>query len=157
MNIAEITEENKYYTPEIEEFHVGFLFETYDSRSGRWRLNSVHNMYDYQTVFHLGLEKNRNGRVVNSNYIRVKYLDKKDIESLGFSEGKLLNTYFKKVDGKVYILWWNKLNPKILSINITIESNWQTIDGLIGSFQIFRGFIKNKSELERLLKQLEIQ
>ena len=78
--------ESKYYTPKIEEFYVGFLFETYEDRFNSWKLNSIHNMYDYQTVFHLRLEKDRGGMIVDSNYIRVKYLDSSDIESFGFKK-----------------------------------------------------------------------
>ena len=137
---------DKYYTPDIEEFHVGFLFETYESRHDRWKLTSIHNMYDYQAVFNLGLEKNRNGRVVNSNSIRVKYLDEEDIESLGFKE----DTY----NG---VKCFTKNNCQIfLFHNLTSDCNIISIDLFAGEFrnQYFRGLVKNKSELKTIIKQI---
>jgi len=61
-------EENKYYTPEIEEFFVGFEYEVYDKLHGVW--NKENNFFLQQGDF--------------KDSIRVKHLDREDIESLGW-------------------------------------------------------------------------
>ena len=124
--------ENKYYTPSIEEFHVGFLFETYVDRFDEWKQNSVHNIYDFQSVF--------NGSF-NPRFIRVKYLNEQDIESLGFIE----DTY----NG---VRCFTKNNCQIFFFGDNVIS----IDLFAGNFrnQYFRGLVKNKSELKIILNQI---
>jgi hypothetical protein len=59
---------NKYYTPEIEEFHVGFEYENY--YNDIWHSKEFGESAD--TLRHLTDYPNR-----------VKHLDREDIESLG--------------------------------------------------------------------------
>ena len=64
-------EDNKYYTPSIEEFHVGFEYEYVNSKTEGWT----------NTTFIRGrgfVEPYGDGEV------RVKKLDQEDIESLGW-------------------------------------------------------------------------
>ena len=69
-------ETKKYYTPEIEEFHVGFEYEE-QVEPGKWAWNTCHpntfeKLYDWDSMDMLKIRT------------RVKYLDQEDIESLGF-------------------------------------------------------------------------
>ena len=78
--------DNKYYIPNEEEFHLGFECEYYNSYSDRWisiildssnfTLNDLDGSFDEDYVL--------SEEYTKSNKFRVKYLDKEDIESLGF-------------------------------------------------------------------------
>jgi hypothetical protein len=150
--------ENKYYIPDISEFHVGFEFE-YKHPLRDWE-NKIFN-----TNFYL-----------ESNYFiktqtRVKYLDKEDIESLGFKciiEEDSLYCIKESYNNSKLILEYNKWNTYISEESKTIEHNMIKIYRTDGipikannkykniSSDLFIGTIKNKSELKILLKQLGI-
>lgn len=125
----------KYYTPSIEEFHVGFEFEFQHSdypESG-W--------IEYDTPeLNWELEDCPFGKKDLSEY-RVKYLDKQDIESLGwvFVWAEDVPS-FRKED--VILSWWTNT----VKIRINLTTGWQ----------LFDGFVKNKSELKKLMQQLGI-
>lgn len=129
--------ENKYYTPSIEEFHVGFEFEIL-IKNKYWETTSV-GKYELNTI----------AANVNSSfkdYYRVKYLDREDIESFGFSN-VIGDIYFLKV-GKLFPVKLQQLEYNKIIIFYPEYFNRGEI--------LFQGIIKNKSELKTLLKQLEI-
>jgi hypothetical protein len=141
---------NKYYTPSIEEFHVGFEYEYSD-------LN--HNLQGYgwfKTEY--VIDDTLLGMIeVGMNNYRVKYLDKEDIESLGFkldleagkhSEGLWFKSTIKDIlDGEDdYLVFYPKNNTITIGSFIAYEEQM-----LVSDINI-----KNKSELKRLLKQLGI-
>ena len=134
---------DKYYTPTIEEFHVGFECEILNGY-GEWS----HIPVEYS---HFAL-----GEIKDLKDWRVKHLDKEDIESLGFTRdlerGIRLHTIVAYKD--IYELEYDALSKKV-----TIKTKNMIRDGS-GNHQgyiiFFRGTIKNKSELKRILKQLEI-
>jgi hypothetical protein len=74
--------------------------------------------------------------------IRVKHLDREDIESLGFSI----------VQDETDSQWFKN---DLLNTEIGIENNHITIR-IAQSFVLFSGTIKNKSELKRILKQIGV-
>ena len=143
-----VMEENKYYTPSMEEFHVGFECELYgsighvglprkDSTPG-WHVVKIDSVETYIEC-------------VNSpeEVIRVKYLDRDDIESLGFNVGEwfevdILGTW--KID-----FIYREHGYSTLSI-----STKDFIRDGSGNYHIstIRPKIKNKSELKVLLKQI---
>ena len=142
--------ENKYYTPEIEEFHDGFEFEISLNFSYRWergRSTRLAEGEEYRKIiFSSGLQKIEDYVVQNSvekneSAIRVKYLDKEDIESLGWVQGKLPYQFF--------------MNPHFMLVKLE-QSNWYSIVNTTDEDCRFRGIIKNKSELKKLMKQLNI-
>ena len=85
---------DKYYTPEIEEFHVGFEFE-YEY----WDILRGVN-YDWHEEVYYQMSQTKEPKkgghtlwsidslsnAIKEESIRVKHLDKEDIESLGFKE-----------------------------------------------------------------------
>ena len=132
--------EKKYYTPEIEEFHIGFECETLERDS--WKKVEI-----YDVSFEIDTEE------LKQKKIRVKYLDKEDIESIGGWE------FVKEYkDPGSYCLDFKKrhteltLHPALEETMIFIEHG---SDISIG-YPVFKGKIKNKSELKTLLKQLGI-
>ena len=175
--------ENKYYTPDISEFHVGFEYEVYDTKwkysvehieGDKFRILSdpesstdwYHKVYDVDDYVHVkGIEGDTSVYCslqdhINAGDIRVKYLDKADIEELGFEyiedRGMVENygylfqmkdpLYNIKDDGWMSMLqlkyWYNTNRIQIRSS--ARHSDW------------FDGTIRNKSELKVLLKQLNI-
>ena len=118
-------ETNKYYTPSIEEFHVGFELEIKTHELRPWEKHTWIPGDQAKSV---------------SNYldqIRVKYLDSEDIESLGFMQNSLYS--HTKED-------W------------VIEVNTNDLNDTLGIYCVsdlrFKGRIKNKSELKRVLKMI---
>lgn len=134
---------NKYYVPEISEFHVGFEYEVMIPEKSTWSkevffLNDSHinlvkwvNIQDEFTI----------------HKIRVKTLDKEDIESLGWKDcDNIYNTI--RWDFNDYILMFYKKDNRYLIFRDCGPNNIQTV---------FNGFIKNKSELIKLQQQLDIK
>lgn len=140
--------ENKYYTPEIEEFHVGFEYEEDDSE---WSKRTFESYMDLEIL---------NDDIREGN-IRVKILNKEDIESLGW---ELICPAKSKNSCSLY--QWNKAydyegsdleirwHISHYSDNKLIIHNNQYYDSEV---VIFSGTIKNKSELKKLTQQLNIK
>jgi hypothetical protein len=161
---------SKYYIPSKDEFFYGFLFEWKRDFEGEsdWKEcdydPTTHFIYIKDTILdsHVCpnctyiytddsipiycalsfLNKSMEWRKKLGIEIRVKYLDKGDIESLGF---KYIMTsydgYYIKDDIELGIIWDHK--------RYQIKRKGEGI--------IFVGAIKNKSELVKLLKQLNIE
>lgn len=155
-------ENDKYYGPNIEEFHVGFEYEIFEDwdveKEKTWQKQVYGNdQRNPERLEYVGETMSK---------FRVKYLSKESIEELGFKDTKT-------VHGTVDI-FSSKLNtPRGESIGLlyNYESNWCLI--FAGEFEVteweeennqfiingnlFAGFIKNKSELKKILKMLEIK
>lgn len=125
-------EDTKYYTPEIEEFHVGFDFDVEDH--GHWRKGDFHELDLYKKF--------------NDYTLRVKHLDREDIESLGFKADICPKKYGVPTN------MWNKGSYTLTKwgdrVLIKINGDY---DG--EKFHYF-GIIKNKSELKRILTQIGV-
>jgi len=120
---------NKYYTPDISEFHIGFEYEFQNTSRYAWKPNVI----DESNITPVIKDIQRGN--TDYNY-RVKYLDVADIESLGF---KQYYEQYQFIKGNAIIVL--KSDKSIL-----IESGMNK----------FYGKIKNKSELKKLLIQLNI-
>lgn len=128
----------KYYTPIIEEFHVGFEYE--------------YQQYDNKWIFQIFNRSNLDNEFDSYCKFRVKYLDKEDIESLGFKYKQGDETSYIKSNISIHIYDKNKWNTKENMINIFKKDKLRAV----GKTLLFSGIIKNKSELKKLLKQLNI-
>jgi len=137
-------EENKYYTPSIDEFYIGFEYEYYSN--GNWSISNdfvdVFSDWDTESIYSVKSE-------IQDKTIRVKYLDQKDIESLGFTE------LFKEI--KYFNLRHFNLFFFEDSNIISIDKMMLGVSGAWSEVMIFRGIIKNKSELKFIMKCLEIK
>lgn len=132
----------KFYVPDISEFHVGFEYEIKTS-SGIWISTAANNLSAIRDIIETFEEKD----------IRVKYLDKEDIESLGWE--------FEKEDVRLSILNFKLRNFK-LSYDLFEEDKYNLILSIsehVSTTSQFRFIspIKNKSELKKLMKQLNIE
>lgn len=164
---------SKYYTPTIDEFYIGFEYERYIDSSWEELIFDIdYEDENWNDLFHTNF-------CIANNTVRVKYLDKTDIESLGFVEVKALDEFIS-ISKHTYCLnkskniecltvennlqnipqeqmSWNK--PYYLIIT-NVGNIWIVDSGITGpNYQyskLFSGIIKNKSELVKLLKQLGI-
>jgi len=159
--------ENKYYTPNITEFYVGFECEFFNNQQDKiWKKEICDEdavSIAYTTYEHGTSEWEDNITKV----FRVKYLDKEDIESLGFKQieynKSFSSSWATQFEKKDYILYLSSIhidsNSKALLIGISIKDKVRCLnkDMTYKEVSIFRGFIKNKSELKVLLRQLNIR
>lgn len=131
-------EEKKYYTPEVEEFYVGFECEKVIPHSDGGHQISLTNIeqkpFVIKDVFHIPSNE------AECSWFRVKYLDKEDIESLEWNQIEYDTYQYKNED------FYLEFNPEYKTI---IYSK------MLGHW-LFSGDIKNKSELSKLMKQLKI-
>lgn len=136
--------EAKYYTPTIDEFHIGFEYEVLIAKN--------QNLWGKAKLLPDNIEVNFD-RIINAiETIRVKCLDKDDIESLGW-----------KFSGLAQQWCINEIHTPTTQQNgqwlIPHGDNgkYQIIDSRgVNHFVMFLGTIKNKSELSKLMKQLNI-
>lgn len=144
-------EDEKYYVPAVEEFHIGFEYEIveFTSHNGEPRsLKYTKKVLDAKKYGWWDLE----GAIKNNN-ARVKHLDREDIESLGFFCGTTSGVCasYGKRDDKQELRF--VLHEQYHNNTIKIE---RVLYYDAGKETIFEGTIKNKSELKKLLKQLGI-
>ncbi len=130
-------ENNLYYTPTIEEFHVGFECELIDNdKTFKWFPIECtqETLYDVQS---------------NHYNARVKYLDQSDIERLGweYTSKSIDNWYELKGNFQIpYTCFKIVLSHGIFDKRIRIFADDQGSEDIL-----FRGTIKNKSELIKLM------
>jgi hypothetical protein len=145
-------EEVKYYTPEIEEFHVGFEYE-HNALSGNLPINYtkiIHSIDDNILDIFVKIEV--------TSIIRVKYLDQEDIESLGWIrkhewEGNdEEQRYFITNEFTAFEL---KVRKESVSLYCT-PIEFYGADGPAWYSIVTRINCKNKTELKRLIKNLDI-
>ena len=143
---------SEYYIPDISELYVGFEYQSMCIENAHWGICKVEE--DFATPPYL--------YEIENETIRVKYLDIGDIESLGFSKetekykyGIVSNSELIKIEGKtIYKIQWYWHMDRSNRENLI-----RIYTGTLYNYpytEIFRGDIKNKSELKKLLKQLNI-
>ncbi len=129
----------KYYTPEIEEFHVGFEFE-FKSGNVEWKPFIFNPPKLDAVISNLGSKP---------DMFRVKHLDRKDIESLEFEYKGWNHVSYDYYKGD------SKENTCISVFKDNSVSIQKRVEGLLES-DINNIVIKNKSELKRILKQIGV-
>lgn len=137
----------KYYTPHIDEFYVGFEYETLTTKV------NIDDSLGEQEWIKLKFPDYSPNLLEITNYPnRVKYLDTNDIISLGFDligEGKELKIFRRIIN--------EKHNPILVEIRLNYEGDFPIIsifegnDILINSITCY-----NKSELKWMLNRLRI-
>ena len=159
--------ENKYYTPDISEFHFGFefesnyvLFQPYTKRFG----DGTPDWYKH--ILTAGEHDWFWDSYKNDAYtteFRVKYLDTDDIKELGWDVYQFNDRDFSaRLVGKKYhvdmyyhypdhttqiVYYW----PKEVREGYKIDPY-----NLYNSEYLFSGVVKNKSELKRILEMIKI-
>lgn len=151
-------EKEKYYNPQIEEFHVGFEYDqaSYGGKlvvgapiKKEWITTRIDDSFDFNCIWDLFNEAK------NKQDLRVKYLDKGDIESLGFKLHREVELETGKYNEYMKSVHTNAVLAKSYDIFI-LNKGTNIIVNSVYSHSRFYGIIKNKSELKVLLKQLNI-
>ena len=143
---------NKYYTPTIEEFHVGFEYEAlvdyYQQEFEKFTIDDTDSLRSICSTWDRGEDE----------YLRVKFLDREDIESLGWKVSKQHNGDYNIENFTTY----ENATHYMVVYNQGGKRAWfcvhrKEVDGDYGELIAeFRVAIKNKSELKKILKQLHI-
>lgn len=142
---------SKYYTPEIEEFYVGFEFEVKDND---WHPCIIGGYSDYDIV---ALDEILSPCMdVDLKKFRVKHIDKKDIESLGFFCHATDERVFHNKNGIIINTGWGSPVKEGITLAVVSPVFDESKMNIIHEHYLFNGTIKNKSELKKLLKQLGI-
>lgn len=129
----------EYYTPSIEEFHIGFEYELKSAGEEgpkEWRFRTI------ERADFIGLIESYSRRPDFSEKVRVKYLDSGDLESLG---------YTRTTKGED-VIWRNPNN-----ISVIIEAGYKNGYIIHNGSSTFSGVIRNKSELKQVLRMLRVQ
>lgn len=123
----------KYYTPSIEEFHVGFEYEAMMIHEDRFLKHIVEEL-NHITGFSPPTE------------LRVKHLDQEDIESFGWFHDEN-ECYYDGNWGDI-ALYHSDGERKVRIVAYPHSP--------IKSSILFNGTIRNKSELKRVLTQIGV-
>lgn len=146
-------EKNKFYVPEIEEFHIGFEFEYLPHRRN-WVLELSGDKWIKETFSgSCGIDGESEvyeiTSMIEDKHCRVKHLDREDIESLGW-EHQRQGTYTRKEED-LHFYFLKTLSSEFGDNKIEIRCAHPSLQ-----YGNFLGECKNKSELKRVLKQLGI-
>lgn len=158
-------EKEKYYTPEISEFHVGFEYEEKE----RFGDGTVKTKEDFDNAnwikksMEIGelpyIERMLSGRNAINGIcgVRVKYLDREDIESLGFDHDQTTKDGACFYKGTLISQSQWCLTAKNALLRFGCDYTEISIYDINNSSDNrFEGIVKNRGELFRLLKQLSI-
>lgn len=138
--MKDITENGKYYVPTLEEFHVGFECEMQDISPPEWYKDVISDHHSLVLI----------KKWLEQGDVRVKHLDHDDIMQLEWRVIDGLSDHYEKgTKGGVFLMIndWKNRQVVIESVHI-FDSGYRT------SPTIFRGNLRNKSELKTLMRQL---
>lgn len=113
-----------YYFPKLEELHQGMEIEVLGS-----------NQVFQQVTYELGMDLSE---VYSPNNLRVKYLQAKDIQELGF----------RRVAPSIPMY---QLGSYAIVAKRLFDPTFARVEVLHNGVLVFSGFVPNKSELKRIL------
>lgn len=154
--------ENKFYTPNLEEFCLGFEYDFlqhHGSPEQEWVSLILSQISDGEDDPYLGLTfkaLENYDNVFIRNAWRVKYLSQSDIESFGFE----FVDYNKMGQMTTYQKVWDSgkgiFRSKLITYSKDVNNEKEEVLIKLHDIVRFHGYIRNKSELNRILKQLNI-
>lgn len=148
--------DNIYYTPKIEEFCIGFEYE-------QALVDTYWNISEWKkTIFLQNTDFNNLIKYINFN--RVKYLDKEDIESLGFTfNSKNLSVVLEEpimvfrneTSNTALAYYYNSHRVSLITADLSKDPTYNLTGQDPNKIAPLK--IKNKTELVKLLNQLNIK
>ena len=135
----------KYYTVTYEDLAHGLECEV--KKDGKWTKWSFNLDSPFLTFVNLVLI----AKYIKYGEVRCKYLDRGDIEECGWvlkEEMKYDRLYFWDKQTKKHSIIYNLRNKWML---ITVRNDARSED-----YTAFAGYVNNKSELKRIMKQVGI-
>ncbi len=140
-----MTDNNKYYVPDIEDLHIGYEFELI-CHNGDWKSGIFPNLLKENK----DLDEFKNDDLMKLAHaiIRTKYLDKEDIESLEWKctdDTMILKSlFFAKIS--IFIQYQMKYNLETRNMSIINEN----------ARELYTGECKSINELKYIMKLLGI-
>jgi hypothetical protein len=156
--MSESSESNKYYTPQLEEFHIGFEFQ-FQGCDGNWNPQGWETHTIVCEKKEVGVWKPTMDVVaelylfygeVDKNSFRVKYLDREDIESLGFEFSHYSNGVY------CYQNFSKTAFVGLCTSNFIVVDQFEGRGENIKLNRLLKAVCKNKSKLKSLLKDVGI-
>ena len=145
----------RYYVPKIEEFYLGFEYAVFYNNTdvehyGTWISE------EFRKVLTGDKRTGDLELLIKNKKVRVKYLDRKDIENLGFKHiGNAVDIWYE-LEGRFDIGNWTSYKIQMHYGRTDHRMFINAID-FGDEHKIFEGYVRNKSELKKLLKQLNIE
>jgi len=149
-------EKNRYYIPESSDMYIGYKYESLGDYD-QW----YQHIADDRSIEPVSW-------MIENGIVRTKYLDKEDIESLGWTNIRDVERWL----GKPPMYYWaadykNAMlgyNPEDHTIVITYKDPCKSIDGKEDEYNYpetkygqFRGECKSINELRKLMQWLNIK
>jgi hypothetical protein len=137
--------EIRYYTPKIEDFHIGYQYEYWCNNEWNKEIIKTGQCFNF-ALFRLEDEKN----------VRTKHLDKSDIESLGWEYNEKEKTYSKHFSGYCESFTYTLKHiehQKAIKIKLTYVSPEESFKNKT----YYCGKCPSINELKYIMKLLEIQ
>ena len=160
---------NKYYVPELEELCIGLEYQYKESfLDGTVKLQEDYNNEEWidaectNIVSIVYMERCLTGKNSKNGLqgFRVKYLEQEDIESIIHKNTIDFHTIFKLrneyTDELVFQTYWLEEKEYLDEEYIYWNTKYNTFKITHKSKILFSGYIKNKSELKKLLKQIGV-
>lgn len=149
-------ESNKYYIPEIEELHIGFECE-HTTNMTAFKINDTDRIYNEPlTIPDLCNYINWSLEDGLDKFVRVKYLDQEDIESLGWIFDKTSDERQLKFYKDNQFLFYRTKTKELGTFTRDPFKNDYMIKYNIDDKLVRFIIIKNKSEFKKLMKQMKI-
>ena len=169
---------NKYYTPKLEEFHVGFEFE-YRPREKNGVISQINNEHTHikkyekmafrvfeeikstEELLKIGFYDEptdlfRVSSFLKHDAIRVRFLTGADMNDLNIDTSRYwVPKTDKSTPNRLYGIVNSDHNPTSYKFIYNTVSRWMLITE--GKNTRFAGKIKNKSELKKILDLLNIK
>lgn len=133
----------EYYTPSIEEFCVGFEFQSLDIYPTEWKDDQACRLHDFVEI----------SKWIEKGEVRVKVLDHNDFLELGFTraDSDYIEFFIKDEVEIRYIIEIYGDRIKIESIiDMLQDDGWRQKNEVL-----FFGQIRNKFELNKILNQVK--
>lgn len=127
--------ENKYYTPEVEDLYIGYIYEVKcigkpidDYEALHWKIYTItkEDLFEWPIDYEF----------------RTKYLDKEDVESLGWKLEEVLTGNTSRFKYNDVLLVFNISNQRVRINHLSITK--------------FDGQCKSINELKKIMKWLNI-
>jgi hypothetical protein len=144
--------ENKYFTPDIEDFHIGYECELLMNTNVSI-LNPTSNAPEFKPFI---FEKNKIELLIELyDSIRVPYLTKEQIEAEGWKEEQMyLNGTFVMILGELnegYELMFAEGNSQIVITRV-----WTLFDDQVKRDNTYKGNCKDINTFRKIIKLLNI-
>lgn len=155
--------EDKYYIPKIEEFRAGFEFElqeyTHDEPTGGWNEAMFGRLLIHNEGGMYSTDLKDVARWIKDDDVRVKYLDREDIESLKWEHDQTTK------DGAVFYIGtlMDEKQWMLTCYNAILRKGEDytylsivDVNDKYNSSNSFQGIVKNKSTLKQVMNMLNI-